>query len=182
VATLVLGCAGELDKDPNSFNFAFAPANGTGGTPSGTGGSTGTGGTMGATGGSATGGTVGTGGSGTGGTAMAPPDDPCVATVFSSQTCTVCHSTAAAASIGAGLILEGTNLGARLMTTKATYKGASNMAACVPGALIIDPDVPANSILLKKVAGTQACGDKMPAGTGLSGTNLQCIQDWIAKF
>lgn len=176
LGALVWGCAGELDKDPESFTNAYTKPGATGG--SGTGGSSG--GSTGMTGGTtATGGTTGTGGSGD----VIPPDDACVAGVLASNACTACHSTASASSIGADLVLEGTNLGARLSTTKATYKGvAANAGACVQGALIIDPVTPANSILLKKVAGTQACGDKMPMGSGLSGASLQCIQDWIAKF
>jgi hypothetical protein len=107
-----------------------------------------------------------------------------VATVIAAKACTACHSmgTASVPSIGAGLVLEGPNLGARLSTTKATYFMAKNPAACVPGALIIDPDNPANSILLKKVSNTQACGDPMPQGTGLSGDDLKCFTDWINKF
>ena len=171
MTALAWGCAGELDADPTSFKSAYVPI----GTS--TGGTTGTGGTVGATGGTTgtTGGTTGTGGS----SDMIPPDDPCVATVFQTNACVACHS--AALSSG-GLNLDGGNLGARLSMTKAMYKDVANMAACVPNALIIDPVTPANSILLKKVAGTQACGDKMPQGTGLSGDNLKCITDWINKF
>lgn len=134
--------------------------------------------------GGTTGGTTGTGGSGTGGggSGMIPPDDACVATVMTSS-CVACHSTAAAPIIGANLVLEGSDLGARLSKTTATYKDVNmNPASCVAGALIIDPGSPEKSILLKKVSGMQACGDKMPPGAGLSGDNLKCIQDWIAKF
>jgi hypothetical protein len=103
--------------------------------------------------------------------------------VFATNSCTVCHSTASASSIGANLVLEGTDLGKRLAMTTATYKGVTkNAAACVPGALIIDAATPANSILLKKVSRTQVCGDEMPAGSGLKDADLKCITDWINKF
>jgi hypothetical protein len=185
-AALLWGCAGELDKDPTVFKGAY-----TDGTNPSTGGTSSTGGTGTVTGGTGTttGGTgTTTGGTGTttgGSSGMIPPDDPCVASVIAAKGCTACHSTAAASLIGANLVLEGTNLGARLSTTKATYMGVAasmNPGACVQGALIIDPVTPANSILLKKVSGTQVCGDKMPQGTGLSGEDLKCFQDWINKF
>jgi hypothetical protein len=138
-------------------------------------------------GGSSGGGTGGTSGNGdtslTGGAWSAPPDDACVAAVLAANACTVCHSVASAAAIGSGLVLEGTNLGARLSTTRATYKGVSkNAGSCVEGALIIDPESPADSVLLKKVTNTQACGDAMPQGTALKGSDLSCIRNWVNKF
>ena len=184
-AALLWGCAGELDKDPTVFKNAYTNGMnpGTGGTGTTTGGTgTTTGGTGTTTGGTGT--TTGGTGTTTGGSSgMIPPDDPCVASVIAAKQCTSCHSTAAASFVGANLVLEGANLGQRLSMTKATYMGVTtNAAACVKDALIIDPVNPANSILLKKVAGTQVCGDKMPQGTGLSGSDLQCFQDWINKF
>jgi hypothetical protein len=89
---------------------------------------------------------------------------------------------AAASLIGSDLVLEGPNLGERLSRTQAQYKGVPSPNACVPGRWIIDRDTPENSLLLKKVLGTQECGDKMPQGTGLSGDALECIRNWVLKF
>jgi hypothetical protein len=140
-------------------------------------------------GGTAAGGTTGTGTGGStgtptgGGGSAVPPDDACVATVLSSKGCsTTCHSADLAPTTGANLRLDGTNLGARLSMTKATYQGVTNAGACVPNVLIIDPSNPSNSLLLKKITGTQACGSSMPPGGTLTGSDLQCIQDWIMKF
>ena len=176
---LAWGCAGELDKDPSVFTNAYTngPNTGTGGSTASTGGSTGTtGGTS-----TGTGGSTGT----TGGTSSGtPPDDDCVAGVLTKQACTACHSNTLAVQAGAGLVLEGANLGARLSTTPAGYKMVTtNADKCVQGALIIDPNTPANSILLKKVNNTQACGGAMPSTGGITdAADLKCITDWINKF
>jgi hypothetical protein len=169
------GSGGSASAGDSTGGIVFT--GGTGDVPSGTGGIESTGGIE------NTGGIVSTGGTpGTGGEMPVPPDDPCVASVLASQSCVACHSIASASIIGAGLVLEGSNLGARLSTTRATYDGAINKTNCMDGALIIDPESPRESILWKKVTGTQACGDAMPPGSGLRGDNLACIQNWIDKF
>jgi hypothetical protein len=89
---------------------------------------------------------------------------------------------AAATFIGSNLVLEGPNLGERLSQTQAQYQGVTNPKSCVPGNWIIDRDNPENSLLLKKVLGTQECGDSMPQGTGLSGDARECIRNWVLKF
>lgn len=109
-----------------------------------------------------------------------PPDPPCLAMVFSKHICTACHTGAAPA--GGGLDLTGSNLGQRMVTTQAKYRVTSNAAACKAGALIIDPVNKDESVMLRKVRGTQTCGDKMPLGTGLMGADLQCIENWIMGF
>jgi hypothetical protein len=134
------GCGQVADLGNNGSGGAGAGASddSTGGTVANTGGETG--GRDPATGGVTD----------TGGARPIPPDDACVAGVLTANACLACHSVASAAVIGAGLVLEGSNLGARLSATQATYKGVTvNAASCVPGALIIDPVSPADSILLR---------------------------------
>jgi len=95
-----------------------------------------------------------------------------------------CHGAQFKDILGGGLDLSGKNLGARLSTTTAMYKGVTkNAANCKMGALIIDPTTPAESILLKKVTGTQACGDSMPPPSStLMGNDLNCVKTWIEMF
>lgn len=177
-AALVWGCAGELDKDPTTFANALANGGATGGSQATTGGTGSTSGGTGAT----SGGTESTTG---GSSSVVPPDDACVASVLMNNGCTGCHNanTVSIPTLGAGLALDGANLGQRLRTTKATYASVTkNADKCVKDALIIDPTAPSNSILLKKVSNSQVCGDPMPQSGGLSGSDLQCITDWINKF
>lgn len=188
-ATLAMGCAGELDGNPEEYVKAWGNP-GQGGSTAG--GSAGVAGGVAGTpaGGSNTAGTS-PGGAPAGGTGggMIPPDPPCVATVFSGHGCTSCHGGGSTIIelIGGGLDLSGSNLGARLSKTAALYKTQKNVANCKQGALIIDPAMPTQSILLKKVTNTQDCGDPMPQASasnpgGLMGADLQCIQDWIMSF
>jgi hypothetical protein len=170
-------CAAEL-QDPDSYKVANETATATGGTtPAATGGITSTGGTTGAGGTTSTGGTAGP----TGGAAPSMVTlDACVKNVFSTQ-CTACHSTALKDSFG-GLDLSGDAVITRLKDVAATHKGVSNPTACVSGALLINSANPAESVLLKRVQGTQNCGTPMPFAPGLTGDNLKCIQDWVMKF
>jgi hypothetical protein len=175
---LYSGCAGELEQSPESFKCAYTDTAATTDACQTVGGSA-NGGS--ANGGSGNGGTNG-GSATTGGAPVIPPDDACVASALSDNTCLSCHSTASANLIGAGLDLSGANLGAKLAVTKATYKNAANPTACVPGNLIIDPANPSNSLLLKKIMKTQECGTEMPPGGQVSADALACLQGWIAKF
>jgi hypothetical protein len=174
-ATFATGCAGDLEGNPDEYTKATG-----GGGPSFGGGPSIAGANAGGTGGSGTAGTAPTAGTGS----MVPPDPACVAQVFQSRLCSTCHSPVfTQPEAKGGLDLDGTNLGMRLSTTTAKYAGVTvNPAACKPGALIIDPVNNAESILLKKVNRTQACGTEMPQGTGLSGADLKCIEDWVNSF
>jgi len=170
-ACLAIGCASEL-AEPDSFKAALG-GNGGGGAPNTTGGSGGhtdyTGGTV-SVAGAPAGGVVGGG---------SPPLAPCAKTIFANQCANVCHSTAFKDSFG-GLDLSGDNVADRLRNVMAKNGVATNAAAC--GTKLIDPDDPAASVLLKRVAGKSDCGDPMPAPLGLSGADLQCIRDWVMTF
>jgi hypothetical protein len=164
-------CAAELE-DPKLYTVANETKGVTGGTaPTATGGTTAAGGTT------STGGTAGP----TGGAAPSMVTlETCVKEVFASQ-CTVCHSTANKDSFG-GLDLSGDAVITRLKDVVATHKGVTNPPACVAGALLINSANPAESVLLKRVKGTQNCGTPMPFAPGLTGANLKCIEDWVMKF
>jgi hypothetical protein len=105
--------------------------------------------------------------------------DACVKTVFTA--CTSCHSTAAKDFFG-GLDLSGDAVITRLKDVAATNMGVSNAGACMPGALLINSANPADSVLLKRVKGTQSCGTLMPPSPPLTSTELKCIEDWVMKF
>lgn len=191
IPLVYVGCAGDLEKDPNAFVCAFADAtdpkcgaspisggsggqgNGQGGNAPAQGGNAPTQGGMQSMGGSSS--------SGGASNAVIPPDDACVAQVFESELCTLCHS-ANPGGTGGGLSLVGSDLGKRLSMTQALYMGVSDAGKCVPGNLIIDPANPSNSLLLKKITNKQECGQSMPTGGTLEGDDLACIQGWIMKF
>jgi hypothetical protein len=170
-------CAAELE-DPARYTVANETKGiATGGTtPTATGGSGG-GGTTAMGGTKATGGTAGpTGGAGSGMVTL----EACVKTIFTE--CAACHSTQLKDSFG-GLDLSGDAVITRMKDVVATNKGVANAPACVPGALLINSANPAESVLLKRVKGTQNCGTTMPTGTtGLTGEKLKCIEDWVMKF
>lgn len=170
VSLVALACAADLQGEPADYEkcaYAGACASGTSGGTTGT--------TGGAGGGSSAGMTS------MGGATTVPPDDACLAPLFA-KSCNACHSTAAASLAGADLALDMPNLGATLSKKTATYKGVPDMSTCKVGALIINPDNPAESVLLKKVT-TPDCGLKMPyGGQPLQPTEVSCIQDWVMKF
>ena len=173
VSAAASSCAAELEN-PDLYTVARNEGSASGGSPpAATGGTPGQGGRANTTGGTPSTPTGGT----QGGTVTL---DDCVKTVFSSQ-CTSCHSTAAKSFYG-DLDLSGDDVISRLKDIPATNKGSANMANCVPGALLINSANPAESVLLKRVAGTQNCGNPMPFAPGLTGQNLSCIQSWVMKF
>ena len=170
-----LACAADLEGDPSDYTNAYAPPGGS------------TAAQAGATGLPGGGGNTAQGGNGTAGSTSKPPpeDPPCLNDVLQGQNCFLCHvQSANLDATGGGLLLTGSNLGMRLSGAPAQYKGVSDAAACTPGALLIDPANPAESVLLKKVKGTQSCGLAMPFHpSGITdATALKCIEDWVMSF
>ncbi len=46
--------------------------------------------------------------------------------------------------------------------------------------LLIDSTSPEESLILKKVQGTQSCGEAMPpSGSSLPQSDIDCLRDWI---
>lgn len=163
----------------------------TGGTSAGSvgGGLVGAGGGAGE--GAVAGGSAGTGGDiyvgGTGG--MQPACD--VEAVLRASCGRVgCHD---ARSRVAELDLHTPGVQARLIDVPATYADISCPdpnggplpvvcvpATCVPGAKLIDLENPENSVLLRKIAGTQSCGEPMPIAPGtLSDSDRTCLEEWL---
>lgn len=73
-----------------------------------------------------------------------------------------------------------------LIGLAATYPAPANdLGTCPnPPELIIDPDDPMNSLLLKKLRNEQACGDGMPAQYDLKKLEpdqIQCFEDWVME-
>lgn len=174
VSLVAISCAADLQGEPTDYKecaYQGACASGT------SGGAASTGGTSSGGAGGSTAGTTSTGGSGT----VVPPDDACLAPLFA-KSCNACHSTAAAPAAGAHLALDTPNLGATLITKQATYEGVLDKSTCKTGALIIDPNNPAESVLLKKITKPD-CGFVMPyGGQPLQPAEVSCIQDWVMKF
>jgi hypothetical protein len=148
----------------------------------GTAGSTASGGTASggtASGGTASGGTAssGTASSGTasGGTAsFAACETGCMTQVLDG--CTLCHGDALKSAM---LDLKTAGYSARLKDQPATH--AEAQGPCPSGDKLIDSGNPAESWLLKKVAGAQGtCGTEMPPSAALTGTDLKCVQDYVS--
>jgi hypothetical protein len=118
----------------------------------------------GGSGGGGTGGSTSTGGTG-GGDGGTCPDIP----TFFAATCTAtgCHS---ATSPAAELDLASPDLATRL---------AGKMATGGPG-LLLDPAMPASSILYEKLQSPPPFGSRMPlVGTPLSDAQMACVLSWI---
>jgi len=191
------GCAAELE-DPERFQ---APP-GTGGIPgtstggSNQGGAIGQGGLTNQGGVTNQGGAPGSGGTNTGGAAgvgpggmpstggaqqnVAMPD--CAKTILATKCGNICH--AVSTPVFGSLLLAGNEMDIvqRLLDVPATNDSVQNKESCVPGALLIDSANPAESVFLKRIKGTQDCGTRMPDATGLSATEIQCIESWIMSF
>jgi hypothetical protein len=54
---------------------------------------------------------------------------------------------------------------------------------CPTGEFLINSNNPQESVMLKRLRKTQACGDAMPpAGLPISAADLKCLEDWILSF
>lgn len=128
------------------------------------------------------GGTSGTSGiGGIGGTGTTGCDIE--AAMFTCQG-SICHGTpgvAPTATLGSGLDLFGPDRLASLMNIPANYEGVVDTSTCPnPPELRIDSANPANSLMIKKLLGTQLCGDPMPfAPVVIEEADKQCIIDWV---
>jgi hypothetical protein len=113
-----------------------------------------------------------------------PPLPACAKTILT--TCTACHSKAAVSipAVGGGLDLSGDDVGTRLKDALATNAGVmGDKSGCSPGALLVNSTANAESIMLKRVKGTQGtCGTRMPTTGPLSDTEIKCLEDWIMAY
>lgn len=121
-----------------------------------------------ATGGSSSGGSssMGTGGSGSGCDGFAVLEANCSGST--------CH--------GAGTGF--TPFAASLEDASDFVDTGSAICGSQDNAPIFNPDNPAASLVVRKAAGTSACGGRMPPGNGpyLSQADLECLQTWIGSL
>jgi hypothetical protein len=96
--------------------------------------------------------------------------------------CVACHS-ATGLKFG-GLDLSGGDaVIARVVGIAATNAEVADKSSCTPGALLVDPANPMNSVMYKRLKGTQGtCGNAMPQGFAMTATDSKCLEDWILSF
>jgi hypothetical protein len=111
-----------------------------------------------------------------------PATPACVTAALTAKCTVTCHSKEQAPFFG-GLDLSGDFL-PRLLDKPATYMSVTEMEKpkCVAGAKLIDSATPANSVFLKKITATQACGTAMPQTGELTADEKTCLQNWIQTF
>jgi len=91
-----------------------------------------------------------------------------------------CHGSIAPQA--AGLDLQSPGVASRLLDAPASHSDLSSDAEalkCAPGELLVDRTNPDNSLILRKVLGTQSCGMKMPLTFGLPSSDLDCLREWV---
>ena len=157
---------------------------GTGGSSSGTGGSTsdvpaaGAGGSDSGTGGTASGGSAGSGDVSEGGSSgTGPTAGGCDGFAVLQARCNggSCH--------GAGTGFSD------FASSEAAAEGYAGEPSAICGSQdnspIFDPDNPGASLVLKKIAGTAACGGPMPLGSAansLPADDVACLEEWIGTL
>jgi hypothetical protein len=80
----------------------------------------------------------------------------------------------------AGLNLLSPTLAADITNMPASYAGVTDIASCpTPAELLINQTTPSESLMLKKLLGTQTCGDSMPsASVPITPADRDCIIAW----
>lgn len=86
--------------------------------------------------------------------------------------CGTCHTGGAGAQGMLDLVAPG--LGTRIVNAKS----ASTMCS---GMTLVDPQAPANSLLIKKLSDPPPCGLRMPIGQPLMPEEISCIQQWMVN-
>jgi len=109
-----------------------------------------------------------------------------------------CHYDNASLGVGSSLALWDRNtqqilpdVESRLVNAPATYHNVANQETCPDEPeLLVDTSRPEQSLILKKLMGTQSCGDEMPkfpypewGATNNPGAQrdelVACIRDWV---
>jgi len=135
--------------------------------------------------------TVSTTGAGGGAGALGAGGDggfesPCdIDSAMASCQGTICHGspgTSGATTLGGGLDLFAVGRESSLVDQPATYLGVADIYDCPVDdpELIIDSENPSESLILKKIRGTQSCGAAEPIAGMLSAADEGCIADWVA--
>jgi len=131
-----------------------------------------------------TGGTVNneTPDNGSGGDSEADPSLRCDAPLIFEQKCgsSVCHGAEDGADLDGRPDLTSPGVGGRLLNAPAQYPQLDGCPS--PPELLIDSSAPENSLLWKKLNGTQECGDGMPIPHSLAPLprdDLACVFEWM---
>ncbi len=193
VAATSLACSGS-DAGENAATGGAGVASGGAGVASGgavSGGSWSSGGSIIGSGGANSGGAVpGSGGSSSGGavaTGGAAPSS-CDVMPIMQTSCSgiICHgSPGSPANYNTDLFNPppGQTIGDMLIGREANYELVANSSTCptTDPELLIDPSAPSESLILKKIMGTQACGVKMPnsQAIALDQTQIDCFVEWV---
>ncbi len=77
---------------------------------------------------------------------------------------------------------EGQTVGQMLIGEPADYEIVTDQSSCPTDdpELLIDPEEPSESLILKKINNTHACGQSMPStGMSLSQDQIDCFTEWV---
>lgn len=112
-----------------------------------------------------------------------PAGEACDAKPIFAASCagSICHD--GDAPLG-GVDLLAPGVEDRLLGVPASYANVSNPEDCPEQPeLLIDPENPAQSLLLTKIHGTHQCGDGMPVPNppGLAANDRDCIESWVQQ-
>jgi hypothetical protein len=93
----------------------------------------------------------------------------------------ICHSSADVSPNVVAPDLTSSGAGQLLLDKPATYDRVKDELNCPdPPELLVDTQNPEQSLLLKKLEGSHACGDRMPlTGTALANDELECLVEWV---
>jgi hypothetical protein len=120
-----------------------------------------------------TGGTGGTvaGGAGAGGAPTVPAEGCAMACTIMTQKCAVCHTTVGPMG---NLDLMSPDIMGRLA-------GKTSTTVDCPGETLLDPQMPAKSLIYTQVTRPAKCGLGMPPSAPLSADEIACVLKWVAK-
>lgn len=103
-----------------------------------------------------------------------PPGDVCDGFAVLQEGCsgTACHSEPNAP------------LGNFAYTEEAALEfiGRAGAVSCAGQGTIIDPDNPADSLLIQKMSGDAPCGTTMPPAGALPQEDIDCVEEWIGSL
>ncbi len=86
---------------------------------------------------------------------------------------------------GAYLDMEAPGLVARLLNVPATHEHIldGSQGNCDPGELLVNVEMPEESLMLTKVLGTHSCGTIMPIPPRtMSSGEIACYREWIYRI
>ncbi len=94
-----------------------------------------------------------------------------------------CHEGEGGDPPDGGLELFGPGLGARVLAAEAAYPDLENDGCPAEPEPMVDVNDVDRSLLLRKLNGTQTCGDAMPpVGAGLPESEILCVRRWLVSL